>query len=280
MTPKDLSVFPFADLPLARRLEKAEADANRDFVKARAAVFPERGAGHLEVAGTHAMFDGPASPVTQTFCLGMFAPIANADMDQLEDFFFTRGADVFHEVCPMADESAVALLNMRGYKAIEFSNVLYRPINAHITLSREPNDRLRIRKTEPGDHEVWAKTFIEGWSEFEGLEEFLSEMSAISPARETLDFIAEFDGAAIATGSMFISGDVAMLAGACTIPTARRQGAQLALLEYRLRYAAEHGCDIAIMATLPGSGSQRNAERNGFRIAYTRTKWHLPRETN
>jgi hypothetical protein len=29
------------------------------------------------------------------------------------------------------------------------------------------------------------------------------------------------------------------------------------------------------MGALPGSGSQRNAERNGFRIAYTRTKWQL-----
>jgi hypothetical protein len=27
------------------------------------------------------------------------------------------------------------------------------------------------------------------------------------------------------------------------------------------------------MVTQPGSGSQRNAERHGFRIAYTRTKW-------
>jgi len=35
------------------------------------------------------------------------------------------------------------------------------------------------------------------------------------------------------------------------------------------------GCDIAMMAALPGSASQRNAERNGFRIAYTRTKWQL-----
>ena len=32
-------------------------------------------------------------------------------------------------------------------------------------------------------------------------------------------------------------------------------------------------CDVALMAALPGSGSQRNAERNGFRIAYTRIKW-------
>jgi predicted acetyltransferase len=66
---------------------------------------------------------------------------------------------------------------------------------------------------------------------------------------------------------------VAHLAGAATIPEGRNRGAQLALLDYRLRYAAAHGCDIALMGALPGSGSQRNAERHGFRIAYTRIKW-------
>jgi hypothetical protein len=55
----------------------------------------------------------------------------------------------------------------------------------------------------------------------------------------------------------------------------RRQGAQLALLESRLRCAKEHGCDLAMMCALPGSASQRNAERQGFRIAYTRIKWML-----
>jgi hypothetical protein len=29
------------------------------------------------------------------------------------------------------------------------------------------------------------------------------------------------------------------------------------------------------MAAEPGSASQRNAERHGFRIAYTRVKWQL-----
>ena len=50
-----------------------------------------------------------------------------------------------------------------------------------------------------------------------------------------------------------------------------------ALLEWRLAYAAAAGCDVATMGALPGSASQRNAEREGFRIAYTRTKWRLPR---
>jgi hypothetical protein len=30
-----------------------------------------------------------------------------------------------------------------------------------------------------------------------------------------------------------------------------------------------------MMVALPGSGSQRNAERQGFRTVYTRTKWQL-----
>jgi hypothetical protein len=30
------------------------------------------------------------------------------------------------------------------------------------------------------------------------------------------------------------------------------------------------------MCCAPGSASQRNAERHGFRIAYTRTKWQKP----
>ena len=64
---------------------------------------------------------------------------------------------------------------------------------------------------------------------------------------------------------------------ASTVPEGRKQGAQLALLDARLRYAAEHGCELAMMGALPGSASQRNAERQGFRIAYTRIKWRLNR---
>ena len=48
-----------------------------------------------------------------------------------------------------------------------------------------------------------------------------------------------------------------------------------ALLEARLQTAVDAGCDLAMMVAAPGSASQRNAERQGFRIAYTRTKWQL-----
>jgi hypothetical protein len=42
-----------------------------------------------------------------------------------------------------------------------------------------------------------------------------------------------------------------------------------------MRYAFDHGCDLAMMVAAAGSDSQRNAERKGFQIAYTRIKWRL-----
>jgi hypothetical protein len=66
---------------------------------------------------------------------------------------------------------------------------------------------------------------------------------------------------------------VALFAGASTIPRARRQGAQLALLQARLAFAAERQVELAMIVAQPGSASQRNAERQGFRPVYTRSKW-------
>jgi len=86
-------------------------------------------------------------------------------------------------------------------------------------------------------------------------------------------FLVEKDGVTVATGALNIQNGVALLAGASTLPEARRQGAQRLLLAERLRFAREAGCEIAAMGALPGSESQRNAQRSGFQIAYTRTKW-------
>jgi hypothetical protein len=269
--------FIFADLALSRRLEKAEAHGNREFVAARAKLFPESGAQWIEVAGTSAMFDGPESPVTQTFGLGMVQPVTAPALETIETFFHDRGAAVFHEVSPLADPSALSLLNERGYQPLEFTSVLFRPIKPVVEFAKPRNQQIKARLIERSESEVWAQTAAKGWSEFVEFGDLILGLSRITAERDNaLSFIAELDGKPIATGAMSICDGVALLAGASTIPEARQQGAQLALLDKRLRYAAEHDCDLAMMCTLPGSGSQRNAERQGFRIAYTRIKWRLP----
>ena len=96
------------------------------------------------------------------------------------------------------------------------------------------------------------------------------------PLRRRLAFVAELAGRPVATAVLRCDDGVALFAGASTLSEARSQGAQRALLEARMRYAQTAGCDLAMMCAAPGSPSQRNAERQGFRIAYTRTKWCLP----
>lgn len=268
--------YPFADVTLARRLERAEAGANIDFVEGRAKAFPDRGATWREIAGTFAMFDGRTSPVTQTFGIGMFQPLTETEIFTIEKFFWDRGAPVCHEMCPLADPSVLPLLNDRGYQPIEFTSVLYRPIAVDSSLAISKNKGIEVRLSGPNERESWAETAFKGWSEFGELADFLLELGKVNAQRENaLCFVAELDGVSVGTGLMSIVDGVAMLAGASTIPEARKQGAQLALLESRLRYAADHGCDIAMMGALPGSASQRNAERHHFRIAYTRVKWQL-----
>jgi acetyltransferase (GNAT) family protein len=268
---------PFADNGLARRIERAEATSAVRNVEARARVSPERGATWIEVAGAYAMFDGPQSPVTQTFGLGLFrAPTAH-DFEALEAFFEERGAAVYHEVSPLADAATLTLLNARGYQPIEFTSMMYRGIGG-----REGRDGLEaqggtgnvlVRRAGAEDAEVFARTAAEGWREA-GFADFVYDMARVYAASDGLDlFLAEIDGRAIATGVLSMHEGVAHLAGASTIPDGRRRGAQNALLDRRLRFAAGRGCDLALIGALPGSGSQRNAERHGFRIAYTRVKW-------
>ena len=267
----------FADLDLARRLERPEAVAGARFVEARSRLSPETGAQWIEVAGAYAMFDGPASPVTQTFGLGLFAEPTAADLDRLENFFQERGAPVCHEVSPLAGLALADLLCRRGYRPVEFTSVMYKPLRPAADSPGSQNPRLQTRLMAEGEEELWSQISTRGWGEHPAWTEFLlssGRMTASSVG--SLGLFAFLDERPVATAVLWCHEGVALFGGACTAPEARRQGAQRALLEARMNMAGTRECELAMMCAQPGSASQRNAERQGFRIAYTRTKWQLP----
>ncbi len=189
-----MNAYPFADLNLSRRLEKTEAQGNVAFVEARARAFPESKAEWIEIGGTYAMFDGPTSPISQTFGLGIFQPITPGELDQIELFFKDRGAEVFHEVSPLADPTTFALLIERGYRPIEFTSVMFRPISRNLALSVAPNEKVKVRLTGHNEKEIWAETAFRGWSEFSELTDFLREMGKVHACSKSPSFLAEIDG--------------------------------------------------------------------------------------
>lgn len=266
-----------SDRRLSQILERTEARANADFVETRARLEPACGAEWIEVGGTYAMFDGVESPLTQTFGLGIFEDASEEHLDKIEGFFKERGAPVFHEVSPMADPSLISLLNERSYKPIELTSVMYRELGTETVRLKPRDPRLMTRVVDTNEVELWARTSAAAWkTEYEALADFMFNFGQISAqCKGAYPYLAELDGRAIATGMLFISDDICMLAGASTIPDARKQGAQTALLEDRLTFASSKGCSLAIMGAAPGSQSQQNAQKNGFKIAYTRIKWQL-----
>jgi GNAT superfamily N-acetyltransferase len=259
------------DVGLARRLERAEGTANANFVEARARMMPESGAQWIEVAGTYAMFDGPESPCTQTFGLGLFEMPGEADLKRIERFFRERGAPVHHEVCPLADKALLGMLGERGYRPIEWSSVLFQALTERDPAGSTGNITVRLVNEEEVD--TWAQTLAEGWGDIVEMPGLSDLMRATATRKGALSFLAELESRPVAAGGLAIHEGIALLAGASTIPEWRHRGAQGALLEARLAYAARVGCELAMIAAEPGSASQRNAERQGFRIAYTRMKW-------
>ena len=268
--------LPTVDISLARRLERAEGMANAAAVDSRRAMQPESGADWTEIAGVYAMYDGPDSPITQTFGLGLFDPFLETEFDLIEKFFTQRGSPTFHEVSSFAAAETMSLLSARGYSPFETSAVLIRSTS---NPTPEKSKTITARAIEGAELSTWCRVAGQGWSsESAELGEFVAGLGDIwGRARGVTCFLAERDGEPIASAALNIANGIAIMAGASTIPAARRQGAQLALLDARLRFAADHGIDLAMVVTAPGSASQRNSERQGFRPVYTRAKWKRDR---
>lgn len=264
----------FANLELAKRLEGAEAYACQQFAEARKRLYPECTSAWMKCAGTTVVFDGVDAPTTQTFGLGLFEELTPAALDQIERFFVGRGAEVMHEVSPFAGAVTLDLLCARGYRPFEISNVLYRAVEPPV---QTLDANIRVRVVEKDEAQLWSSINARGWThEHPEFEDFVKESGVLLVAREGSPcFLAEIDGTPGAAGALILHEGVAVFGGAATVPELRRRGLQAALLHERMRYAAENGCDLAMMVAEAGSNSQRNAERKGFRVAYTRLKWKL-----
>jgi GNAT superfamily N-acetyltransferase len=171
----------------------------------------------------------------------------------------------------LADASLLEILGKRGYRISHFENTLARTLAPDAAFP-QPETILRARLASTPDRDAWSRAVSMGFSE------------GIEPAAESQEVLGLFfdspsgsawlaedpAGQVIAGAGMGIHDGAAMLFGDATLPGARGQGAQSALIRARLLYALLRGCDLALACTLPGSISQRNYERFGFRVAYTK----------
>jgi hypothetical protein len=249
----------FADASLARRIEGAEA------LNARGCSAPEGPV--LEIAGGCAIFAGSASPLTQAVGLGLNGPLSEAEIDALENFFRSRGARVSVDLCPLADPGLLSSLAARGYRPTEFNNVLVKRLaNAEIVLTP------RVRRAIAGENDRWSHTVGRGFFEQGELSDAEMDVGrTIFNMPGALCYLAMTDGGEPAGGgALAIRDGLATLFADSTVAGFRRCGLHRELIAARLNEALAQGADLATASTLPGSTSQRNYERLGFHVAYTK----------
>jgi len=152
----------FSDLDLSRRLERAEGRACLEFAEARCRLYPDSMAAWMECGGTYAVFDGVNSPVTQSFGLGLFEQVSPSSLDRIESFFLDRQAIAVHEVSPLASIATIGLLCSRGYRPIELSSVLYRPVEQPAT---KDYGAVTVRVAAAEDAKLRADISARGWAD-------------------------------------------------------------------------------------------------------------------
>lgn len=264
---------PILDLDLAREIELAEALAAVNCAELTA----QSGAAAdvLPIAGGYGVYCGAASPVTQAVALGLHGPVSAEDFTHLEQFYFARSEPVRVETCPLADPTLFEHYKERGYYVTEFSNVMIRLVLSGAGSAVRPeNSTIDIRRAGPDELDLWTMTVAQGFAEnYPVTQEILSVMKLFAGAKNTECYLARMNGRIAGGGTLALRGRIAGLFGASTLPEFRNHGVQTALLHFRLKRAAQVGCELAISLAQPGSHSQRNITRLGFQTLYTRVKF-------
>jgi len=254
---------------LARRIEHSDARGACDAVAAMASLRPEHGATFEAMAGGFAVYGGVGSPLSRARALGMQGPVSEDELIRLESFYQVRGLPTRFELCPYADPSLFAIVGQRGYRVTGFANVFVLD-PAAVPDTRSPPRDLRVRQVDSSDALGWSRLIGQGFGEPEPSLMTIEIGLAQFGRPDVACFQAELGGMPIGGGVVGFDLGAGFLFAGSTHPDHRGHGAQTALIAARVAHARAHGCDLVSVVSSAGSGSQRNIERAGFRVLYTR----------
>ncbi len=261
----------FVDQAFARRLEAAEEIPQVYYARLYQKLRPEINAAAEAIGGGHMIFAGVGSLIGRAVGLGFDGPVSAADLDRLEEFYRSRGAPAQVDVCPLSDGKLMEMVKERGYGLFELNNVLYRRLEGDEEMRVPGGARIRAGRTEEAES-FCAILQCSFFPKGDAPSDFAAMVTPLFQMEGALTFVAEMEGRAVACGAGLVIPEhkVVALFGAGTLAEFRGRGLHTALLRLRMQLAAQAGCEVAVIVTQGGSSSQRNAERLGFRVAYSK----------
>jgi hypothetical protein len=261
----------FVDKAFARRLESVEEMPQVLYARTFQKTRPEIGAAEQEICGGHMVFAGLGSPIGRATGVGLDRPFTAGDLNRVEDFYRAHQAPSQVDLCPLHEPAVFELFRERGYAIAELNNVLYRRLDSEEKFPPPPLG-CEIRSSRLAEAEA-AGAIVEGAFFPDGAPEaFRGLIAPFYQMQGALPFVAGIDGRLVACGTGLVIPEhrVFALCGAGTLADFRGRGLQTALLRARMVAAVKAGCEHAVVVTQRGTISQRNAERLGFCVAYSK----------
>lgn len=212
----------------------------------------------------------------RTIGLGTAADASGEQLDAVLAFYRQRGLSAAIEVCPY-NPSLLKLCAASGLKPAWFTSVLVAFPNTPLPESPSPDPDLRLHVLVPGDLliEEWSHSYVSAFQWDERSRKAGFQLAAATVGTPGMTCYAVCLGArVIGGGALYVESGAANLHGAWVLPAYRGRGAQSLLVRQRLADAVRAGCDVVTVQTGVGTASQRNLERLGFRLAYTRVVMH------
>jgi ribosomal protein S18 acetylase RimI-like enzyme len=271
LNPERIFDMQFVDKALARRFEACEEMPQVLYARVFQKTRPGLGAAEEEICGGHMIFSGLGSPIGRATGLGLDRPLAAEDVDRVEQFYRSHNAPAQVDLCPLHDPAVFEMFKERGYGIAELNNVLYRQLDSNEQFPDAPSG-CDIRRGLPEEAEELGGIVERAFFPDGAPEAFQNLLTPLYQMEGALTFAASVEGKMVACGAGLVIPDhrIFAICGAGTSAEYRGRGLQTALLRVRLAAAAEAGCEYAVVVTQGGTPSQRNCERLGFRVAYSK----------
>ena len=265
--------------------EQAEAEAYADFEAAASDTAKAAlGTRQLRAGGGVALAvpNDPSGFWSKTLGLGFTEPVTAGLLERVIEFYRDCGMSaatlqLAPSVLPVdwADIRAKLNISVSGSAWVKLAGDLG-TVTAASRAAARLDDGLRVAPVPAARAREWAELTLRV---FGFPVEHQVEMGAGCVGRPGWQAFAVLDGdEMIATAGLFITRSAGHLFGAATLPDARRQGAQSALIAARAAAAREAGCSWLVGETFAEGPGQHNPSlhnllRAGLSVCYERPNW-------
>lgn len=257
-----------------RRSELASVDDSMLLLAAFHETEPDGPAVGEEIDSGVVLLLGPGMFVNRAMAVGLAGPVDDELAHRVEQLSAEAGVPPAFELSPAIDDSLIDLLGRRGYRLTGFRTILLAGLGAVADVAAPSSAGPDIDISPVEDDcalAAWQANARTGFELTDAETQQVSDRFSAARYRTAGEhlFLVRIDGEVAGGGSLTIRDGLATLGGMATAPAFRRRGVQSALVAHRLRFATDHGCDLARVGADPGTSSERNLQRLGFTIAYS-----------